>query len=306
MRLESPSRSWRASRSFPTALFRPLSKSPNATSDQSCPCNTSRVTTSPARSSRIRRTRSGCAGRRTVRPFRISSPEVRSSSISTNRALSVSVLLAISSPCVLHRAPKRFDTDKDGSQTAEKTRGEMMDFLGTRCALQVFQLSRSLLHVRSLHAREIEREGDEHERLSSGWCALLLSAVVALPVAAVVGVIPISNVDALYGAVNDPANAGATLVLAPGTYVLSATDTSNAARPNGGRIELQPNMSIVGVEGERRGGDRCVRPSGEFVPADQRPQRRGPKGAGSQHSRMAQRSGCGERTGKYRRGAACA
>jgi hypothetical protein len=64
-------------------------------------------------------------------------------------------------------------------------------------------------------------------------------------------VIHISNVEELYSAVNDPANAGAALVLAPGTYMLSATDSNGAKRPNGGRIELQMDMSIVGVENDR-------------------------------------------------------
>jgi hypothetical protein len=62
--------------------------------------------------------------------------------------------------------------------------------------------------------------------------------------------IPISNVEELYGAVNDPANAGATLVLSPGTYTLSATDGDGSVRPNGGRIELQPDMSLTGVVGD--------------------------------------------------------
>jgi hypothetical protein len=57
--------------------------------------------------------------------------------------------------------------------------------------------------------------------------------------------IVVTNVDELYGAVNDPANAGATVVLAPGRYVLSAD------RPNGGRLELQTDMSLIGVEGDR-------------------------------------------------------
>jgi hypothetical protein len=64
-------------------------------------------------------------------------------------------------------------------------------------------------------------------------------------------VIQISNVEALYSAVNNPANAGATLVLSPGTYMLSASDPNNVPRAEGGRIELQMDMSIVGVEGDR-------------------------------------------------------
>jgi len=53
----------------------------------------------------------------------------------------------------------------------------------------------------------------------------------------------VSNVEELYAAINDPANAGTTLVLASGTYSLSA------AYPKGGRLELQHNMSLVGQQG---------------------------------------------------------
>jgi hypothetical protein len=63
--------------------------------------------------------------------------------------------------------------------------------------------------------------------------------------------IPISNVEDLYSAVNNPANTGAMLVLAPGSYMLSASDPFGIPRPKGGRIELQPDMSLTGVEGDR-------------------------------------------------------
>lgn len=63
--------------------------------------------------------------------------------------------------------------------------------------------------------------------------------------------IPISSIDELYSAVNDPANAGATLALAPGTYLLSVSDGAGVARANGGRIELQADMSLRGLEGDR-------------------------------------------------------
>jgi len=53
----------------------------------------------------------------------------------------------------------------------------------------------------------------------------------------------VSNVEELYAAINDPANAGTTLVLAPGTYSLSA------AYPNGGRLDLQLDMSLTGQPG---------------------------------------------------------
>ena len=61
----------------------------------------------------------------------------------------------------------------------------------------------------------------------------------------------VADVEQLYAAVNDAANAGAAIVLEPGTYVLSATTTGGAARPNAGRLELQTDMSIYGVTGDR-------------------------------------------------------
>ncbi|RSL18859.1 hypothetical protein EDE15_4464 [Edaphobacter aggregans] len=88
------------------------------------------------------------------------------------------------------------------------------------------------------------------KKLSSSIC-ILLWLIGLLSPAAVAQMIQISNVEELYSAVNDPANTGASLVLAPGTYMLSATDSKGAARPNGGRIELQMDMSMVGVEGDR-------------------------------------------------------
>jgi len=54
----------------------------------------------------------------------------------------------------------------------------------------------------------------------------------------------VSNLDELYAAVNDPDNAGTDVILAPGTYVLSAS------YPNGGRLELQTNMSLSGQPGQ--------------------------------------------------------
>lgn len=69
--------------------------------------------------------------------------------------------------------------------------------------------------------------------------------------AALAETIPIRNVEELYIAVNNPQNVGATLVLAPGAYPLSANDPFNAPRLKGGRIEFQPDMTIRGVEGDR-------------------------------------------------------
>lgn len=57
----------------------------------------------------------------------------------------------------------------------------------------------------------------------------------------------VGSVDELYAAVNDATNAGATIVLAPGRYTLSATNAAGAPRPNGGRLELQTDMSLRGL-----------------------------------------------------------
>jgi hypothetical protein len=53
----------------------------------------------------------------------------------------------------------------------------------------------------------------------------------------------VSNVEELYAAVNDPGNVGAELIMSPGIYLL------NAGYPNGGRLELQPDMSLRGQPG---------------------------------------------------------
>jgi hypothetical protein len=61
----------------------------------------------------------------------------------------------------------------------------------------------------------------------------------------------VSGVDELYAAINDPQNAGRQVVAAPGVYMLSTTDSNGTPRPNGGRLEFQENMSLVGVVGDR-------------------------------------------------------
>ncbi len=61
----------------------------------------------------------------------------------------------------------------------------------------------------------------------------------------------VANTEQLYAAVNDPANVGTMILLAPGTYVLSARNAADVVRPNGGRLELQQDMSISGVAGDR-------------------------------------------------------
>jgi hypothetical protein len=69
--------------------------------------------------------------------------------------------------------------------------------------------------------------------------------------ASVGDVVNVADVEQLYAAINDPANQGAMLLLAPGTYVLSAKNASGANRPNAGRLELQRDMSVSGVAGDR-------------------------------------------------------
>jgi hypothetical protein len=81
---------------------------------------------------------------------------------------------------------------------------------------------------------------------------LLVIAALAMTSAATANpqVIRVSNVDELYSAVNDPASAGRTLMLAPGTYLLSVNDPNGAPRPNGGRLELQRDMTLRGRSGD--------------------------------------------------------
>jgi hypothetical protein len=73
----------------------------------------------------------------------------------------------------------------------------------------------------------------------------------------------------------NPDNAGATLVLSPGTYMLSATDPNGVPRPKGGRIELQRDMSLTGVAGDRS----LVVIDAFNLPASSFPQTAGPNAA---------------------------
>ena len=74
--------------------------------------------------------------------------------------------------------------------------------------------------------------------------ARILSAVRDSPIL-------VSNVEELYEVVNDAANAGAAVALAPGLYTLAETDAGGAPRPNRGRLELKADMSLYGVAGNR-------------------------------------------------------
>ena len=61
----------------------------------------------------------------------------------------------------------------------------------------------------------------------------------------------VSDVESLYTAVNNPGNAGKTIELAAGTYRLTKLNPLGVARLNGGRLELQADMSMSGVNGHR-------------------------------------------------------
>jgi hypothetical protein len=61
----------------------------------------------------------------------------------------------------------------------------------------------------------------------------------------------VANLEELYAAVNNPQNAGTTITITPGVYLLSVNDPNGVARPNSGRLELQENMSLQGVVGDR-------------------------------------------------------
>src|SRR6187399_169546 len=72
----------------------------------------------------------------------------------------------------------------------------------------------------------------------------------------------VSNLDQLYAAVNNPANTGSNVVLAPGTYIL------NASYANAGRLELLENMELQGQPGhpELVIIDASALPGTSFVP----------------------------------------
>jgi hypothetical protein len=53
----------------------------------------------------------------------------------------------------------------------------------------------------------------------------------------------VSDISQLYAAVNDPANTGSKIILAPGTYILDPN------HPKAGRIELLENMELQGQPG---------------------------------------------------------
>lgn len=80
---------------------------------------------------------------------------------------------------------------------------------------------------------------------------VLVAGLIFNCVAAAAPQVFVSDIEQLYSAVNDPGNLGAQIVLAPGIYSLSRFAPGTIERPNRGRLELQENMSLVGVVGDR-------------------------------------------------------
>jgi hypothetical protein len=75
--------------------------------------------------------------------------------------------------------------------------------------------------------------------------------------------VEVSNIDELYAAVNNANHEGALIMISPGTYVL------NANYPNGGRIELQKNMTLQGQPGHAESViiDASQLPGSSFIPS---------------------------------------
>ncbi|MGD9627802.1 MAG: hypothetical protein AB7V18_01000 [Pyrinomonadaceae bacterium] len=80
---------------------------------------------------------------------------------------------------------------------------------------------------------------------------LITIVTAATSAVAIANSVYVSNVEELYTAVNDPLNVGAKVTLAPGVYSLSRFTALNVERPNRGRLELQKDMSLIGVVGDR-------------------------------------------------------
>lgn len=98
--------------------------------------------------------------------------------------------------------------------------------------------------------------------------ALVFAAAITTSAVASAGpVVYVTDVEQLYSAVNNPLNEGAAVVMAPGIYPLSATDPASIARPHGGRLELQKDMSLYGVAGDRAAVviDGAALPSSSFT-----------------------------------------
>ena len=88
--------------------------------------------------------------------------------------------------------------------------------------------------------------------LERGIAVLLFVGASLTSIAASAGtVVYVADVESLYDAINNCACEGAAVVLAPGTYFLWINDPAGNPRPNGGRLELQKDMSLYGVAGDR-------------------------------------------------------
>ena len=88
--------------------------------------------------------------------------------------------------------------------------------------------------------------------LRGGIALLLVAAAPITSTAASTGpAVYVTDVEQLYAAVDNPANMGAAVVLAPGIYQLSPTDPAGKDRTHLGRLELQKDMSLYGVAGDR-------------------------------------------------------
>src|SRR5678815_1928062 len=81
---------------------------------------------------------------------------------------------------------------------------------------------------------------------AASLCLLLASTVSAENPSQ--KVIHVNTVKELYSGVNNSANRGATVRLAPGTYVLSTMNERDVLRRNRGALRLPPVMSLVGAE----------------------------------------------------------
>jgi hypothetical protein len=77
----------------------------------------------------------------------------------------------------------------------------------------------------------------------------------------------VRDISGLYAAINDATNVGSTIVLAPGTYLLSP------GYPNAGRLELLENMRLLGQTGhpEQVIIDASALPGISFVPPNNFP-----------------------------------
>lgn len=83
------------------------------------------------------------------------------------------------------------------------------------------------------------------------FSVLLTAAFLCFASTANAQSVGVATTEELYAAVNDPANVGATIILAPGVYVLSPKDQNNVNRPNKGRLDLLLDMSLTGVVEDR-------------------------------------------------------